>query len=73
MLLPWLEVKLRESFPDPAQFKEEKEFTYAALSASVFKKVIAELIGWVAQQKTVKKDLLDKKEGKVKNFRLGGE
>lgn len=44
---PFLEAKMRESFPDPSKFTSEKEFLYAAMTASVFKKVIAELLGWV--------------------------
>ena len=64
--------KLNQSFPDPSQFKEEKEFFYAAAMASTFKKVIAELIGWIEQNKDIKKQLEDKAEGKVKdNFGIG--
>ena len=63
--MPWLEARLKESFPDPSAFLSEKEFTYAAMATSSFKKVVAELIGWVAQQKDIRKHLEDKREGKV--------
>ena len=36
--------KLNQSFPDPLQFKDDNEFNYAAKTASIFKKVIAELL-----------------------------
>ena len=40
VLRPWLEERRAKSFPDPTDFKSTKEFTYAAITASVFKKVI---------------------------------
>ena len=70
--MPWFKAKLT-AFPDPSEFKDKEEFTYAALATSAFKKAIGELLGWVDQQTDIKKDLLDKKEGKQKDdpFRIG--
>lgn len=66
--------KLNQSFPDPTEFKLEEEFTYAAKTASVFKKVIAEILGWVEQQKETVKTLEKKeKSDEVDPFNLGGE
>jgi len=39
-----LEERRDQSFPDPSAFKNEKEFLHAATTASLFKKVIAELL-----------------------------
>lgn len=72
MVKPWLEVKLNQSFPDPAQFKDEKEFMYAAKVASVFKKVVAEILMFVENEgKTI--DFLNKKKfGKPDDkYRIG--
>jgi hypothetical protein len=44
VLKPYLEAKRDQSFPDPTDFKDEKKFLYAALNASIFKKVIAEML-----------------------------
>lgn len=74
MFRPWLEVKLNQSFPDPSQFTKEEDFTYAAKTTSIFKKVVAEILGWADQQVATAKALEAKKEGKiVKEFNIGGE
>ena len=66
--------KLNQSFPDPAQFREIKEFNYAALAASAFKKVIAELLNWIESQKDVVKQLGLKEKGLLKDkFEIGKE
>ena len=71
---PWLEVKLNQSFPDPAKFTKEEEFVYAAKVTSVFKKVVAEILGWADQEVATAKALEAKKEGKVVDkFKIGGE
>lgn len=36
--------KLNQSFPDPIEFKSDEDYLYAAKTASIFKKVIAELL-----------------------------
>lgn len=64
MLKPFLEAKLNQSFPDPAQFKLEKEFNYAAKTASVFKKVVAEILMFVENEKKTLDALNKKKYGK---------
>ena len=45
VIRPWLLAKKQESFPDPTNFKNDEEFTYAAKYASVYKQVIGELLG----------------------------
>lgn len=73
MFRPWLEVKLNQSFPDPSQFSGEKEFLYAALTASLFKKVIVEMLQYVDSQKDIKEALDKKLKNKVtKQFNIGG-
>ena len=57
--------KMTESFPDPAQFDEDKKFMYAALCSSVFKKVVNEILGYFKQQEYNFDTLLAKREGKV--------
>lgn len=47
---PWLEDKRNASFPDPAHFTSEADFTYAAKVASVFKKVVTEILQEVENQ-----------------------
>lgn len=62
--------KLNQSFPDPSKFTKEEEFVYAAKTASVFKKVIAELLGWIDGQESAAKEYEKKKKGE-KETRLG--
>jgi hypothetical protein len=65
-------VKRDQSFPDPAQFKSEKEFNYAALTASVFKKVVQEILLFVEDQRKLGEQLEDKKSDKIQNkFKIG--
>ena len=64
--------KLQESFPDPSDFKKEEEFIYAAKVTSVFKKVVAEILGWVEQRIEEAKHLEQKKKGELKDaFEIG--
>jgi len=66
--------KLNQSFPDPSAFKKEEEFIYAAKTSSVFKKVIAELLGWVDSQIETAKVLRKKKENSTQDsFQIGRE
>ena len=70
---PYLTDKLNQSFPDPSQFTKEEEFTYAAKTASVFKKVCAELLQ-IEDIKAKEVEALKKKEkGEVvaDNFDIG--
>ena len=62
MVRPYLMVKLNQSFPD-FDVKTTEEFTYRAMVASVYKKVIAEFLGWVDTQDQVIKDLTKKQKG----------
>ena len=69
---PFLEAKLNQSFPDPSQFNKEEEFIYAAKIASVFKKVCAEILGWVESEVDQAKFLEKKEKGEVENnFEIG--
>ena len=70
--------KRDQSFPDPSSFvhenEPEKAFLYAALAASTFKKVIAEVLGWVDQQIQQAQYLEKKEKGEIKdNFEIGGD
>lgn len=63
--------KLNQSFPDPAQFKKEEEFVYAAKVTAVFKKVVAELLGWVDAKVEEAKFLEKKDKGELEEQRVG--
>lgn len=68
--------KVRLSFPDPSQFKDEHEFNYAAMTASVFKKVLMEWIGWLESHIDAKKAYEAKDKGEktlTDKFNIGGE
>ena len=74
VVLPYLTDKLNQSFPDPSKFTKEEEFVYAAKVTSVFKKVIAEILGWVDQKVQEAKYLEKKEKGEIKEkFEIGGE
>lgn len=65
MLKPFLQEKLNQSFPDPSQFTKEEEFTYAAKTASVFKKVVAEILMWVEGHEANAEHLQKKQNGEI--------
>ena len=67
---PYLMERLNQTFPDPSQFKEMSEYNYAAITASLFKKVIAELLGWIDAQNQVI-TTLEKKEKGEHAFNIG--
>ena len=72
VLRPWLEERRSKSYPDPTEFKSEKEFLYAAQTASLFKKVIAELLHYLEVEVPDEiKQLEMKKKGEVKDFGIG--
>lgn len=75
VLRPYLLEKLNQSFPDPSSFTKDEEFIYAAKVASVFKKVIAELLQWVDMQVESAKHLEKKERGELPEdaFRIGGD
>ena len=68
---PYLTDKLNQSFPDPSKFTKEEDFLYAAKTASVFKKVIAELLMWVDSKKDAVKFYDKKAKGEDKKFGIG--
>jgi hypothetical protein len=71
MLKPYLTEKLNQSFPDPSAFTKEEEFTYAAKTASVFKKVCAEILMWVEGHEKQVEHLEKKQNGEItSSFRL---
>lgn len=70
---PFLEAKLRESFPDPVKFTKEEEFVYAAKVTSVFKKVVGELLGWFEAHIDQAKKLEQKEKGLQDPFEIGRE
>lgn len=72
MLKPYLEDRRSKSFPDPTEFKSEEEFSYAAKTASVFKKVVQELLHYLEIEVPDRVKALEaKKKGEVKNFGIG--
>ena len=68
---PLLTDKLNQAFPDPSQFKNDEEFTYAAKTSSVFKKVITEILQLFEQHKAQADFLRTKKKGEVDKFAIG--
>lgn len=70
-LEPWLKAKRDQSFPDPSQFKSEEEFGYAAKTASVFKKVIAEILIYIESQKDAFEKLNTKQKQDHDPFAVG--
>jgi hypothetical protein len=72
VIQPWLQAKRDQSFPDPSSFKKIEEFNYAALTASVYKKVIAEFLVFIDSQNKTVKTLEDKMNDKLdKRFNIG--
>ena len=72
VLKPWLEERRAKSYPDPKEFKSENEFLYAATKASVFKKVVAELLHYLEVEVPYRvKQLEAKNEGEIYNFEIG--
>ena len=74
---PFLVDKLNQSFPDPSTFIHENDpkeaFLYAALTTSTFKKVIAEILGWVDQRVQEAQYLEKKEKGEITEpFAIGG-
>ena len=69
---PFLMDKINQSFPDLAHFKDEREFLYASMAASAFKKVGTEFINWLESNRDVVKHLRKKEKGEiVDNFQIG--
>lgn len=77
MLLPHLKEVLGQSFPDPTTITgaaRDAQWRYECMVASVFKKVIAELIGWGDAWIEEAKHLELKRKGEVKeSFGIGRE
>lgn len=72
VLKPFLTDKLNQSFPDPSKFTKEEEFLYAAKMASVFKKVIAELLMWVESKQAEQVHYEKKMRGElISKFSIG--
>lgn len=67
-----MEERRSKSYPNPLEFKDEKEFTYAALTASALKKVIEELLHYLEIEVPSRIKALEAKEkGEVKDFGIG--
>ena len=76
MLKPWLEERRSKSFPDPSEFAKHEDpkeaFYYAALSASIFKKVIAEFLHYLEVEVPDRvRRLQEKEKGEEKDFQIG--
>ena len=74
VLRPYLEAKRSLSYPDPTEFKDEKEFLYASIVSSLFKKVISELLHYLEDEVPARVLALEAKDrGEDKTFNIGGE
>lgn len=72
LLKPWLEDRLNQSFPDPIAFTSDEDYLYAAKTASIFKKVVAEILMWIEGNVEQAKSLEEKKKNGVKKeFNIG--
>lgn len=72
MLRPYLEARRSQSYPDPTQFDDKEKFYHAAVSASMFKKVVAELLHYLEVEVPARvKALQAKEKGEEKNFGIG--
>jgi hypothetical protein len=68
--------KLNQSFPDPSEFTNDGDFMYAAKTASIFKKAVAEILMFMDGHKTRLEFLNEKKDRKVEEsdpFAIGKE
>ena len=71
-LLPFLEERINQSFPDPSEFDNDESYLYAAKTASIFKKVSVEILQWIEQQIKMAMALEKKQKGEVDNkFDIG--
>lgn len=61
VIQPWLIAKKQESFPDPTNFNNDEEYLYAAKYASIYKKVIGEIIGQLQSYNNTFETLSQKK------------
>ena len=72
VLKPYLEERRSKSYPDPTEIKDKEEFYHAAVNASMFKKVIAELLHYLEIEVPDRiKSLEAKKKGESKTFAIG--
>lgn len=64
--------KINQSFPDPSEFSKREDWDYAAMVASVYKKVGAEFINWLESNRGIVEHLRKKEKGEVKDtFQIG--
>ena len=75
VLEPWLKAKRDQSFPDPAEISDKDKFYHAAVSASMFKKVVAEILVFVDDQTKTYNHLIQKQMNKLEKnkFNIGGK
>jgi hypothetical protein len=74
VLLPFLQAKRDQSFPDPANFIKDEEFNYAAKTTSIYKKVIQELLIEIDKYKQAATYLQAKQNGELSDpFGIGRE
>ena len=72
ILKPWLEERRSKSYPDPTVTKDKEEFYHMAVSASMYKKVIAELLHYLEVEVPDRVKALEaKQKGEVKDFGIG--
>ena len=74
VILPLLENKRDQSFPDPSQFTNDADFNYAAKTVSLYKKVVQELLIEIDKYKNAATYLRKKENGEVGDpFGIGRE
>jgi hypothetical protein len=74
VLLPLLESKRDQTFPDPSAFTNDKDFNYAAKVVAIYKKVIQELLIEIEKYKEAASFLQKKENGEISDpFGIGRE
>lgn len=78
VLLPWLENKIKNSWPDPREFKNNEGFLYAYNVMRGFAQAANEILDFVKQMQNQASYLRKKEKGEIKDkfreiFRKGGE
>jgi hypothetical protein len=74
VLLPLLQSKRDQSFPDPSAFTNDADFNYAAKTVSLYKKVVQELLIEIEKYKETATFLHKKENGElIDPFGIGRE
>lgn len=72
VLRPWLESKIRNSWPDPQEFKDTEEFVYGYTKMWGFAKAANEILEFVDSMQEQMDKLQKKERGELKSkFDIG--